>query len=370
MRGSLGACFMMRASVCSVQLVIIGPPAVAPISICTPPEHCAVPDPAVRHRRGDMEPPGQDLPNRIRHGGGEAGQCSGGAQGAAYGRVDGGRWWLDLTSPRSLAAGPVALGDLTPTDPRSSRSASLLSSYVNTRSHIPAPGCLGCRVTPTSSWPHSSGRSRSCRPTSARCSRLTTTWASPSRGSLPTAAFCADTCATSASTTGACAAAVGGAQWAMGHLLAACKPRASASQCPRRQQRTACSYQHSHTPSRACTVHHKPALGLTEPTNPQLKARWSLSPSGLDANPAAYLCLAPSSSKGLPATSAMLACRFVYDSPMPLGRLVRQLADKAQIGTQRSWKRPYGVGLMVAGVDESGRVGLSSGSHCRSSLLS
>lgn len=39
---------------------------------------------------------------------------------------------------------------------------------------------------------------------------------------------------------------------------------------------------------------------------------------------------------------------------MPLGRLVRQLADKAQVGTQRSWKRPYGVGLIVSGVDESG----------------
>ena len=25
-----------------------------------------------------------------------------------------------------------------------------------------------------------------------------------------------------------------------------------------------------------------------------------------------------------------------------------------QVGTQRSWKRPYGVGLVVAGVDESG----------------
>lgn len=39
---------------------------------------------------------------------------------------------------------------------------------------------------------------------------------------------------------------------------------------------------------------------------------------------------------------------------MPLGRLVRQVADKAQVGTQRSWKRPYGVGLIVAGYDESG----------------
>eukprot|EP00887_Chlorella_sp_A99_P005736 scaffold1.g5736.t1 len=45
---------------------------------------------------------------------------------------------------------------------------------------------------------------------------------------------------------------------------------------------------------------------------------------------------------------------FVYESPMPLGRLVRQLADRAQVGTQRSWKRPYGVGLIVAGYDESG----------------
>jgi len=46
--------------------------------------------------------------------------------------------------------------------------------------------------------------------------------------------------------------------------------------------------------------------------------------------------------------------RYVYESPMPLGRLVRQVADRAQVGTQRSWKRPYGVGLIVAGVDEAG----------------
>lgn len=46
--------------------------------------------------------------------------------------------------------------------------------------------------------------------------------------------------------------------------------------------------------------------------------------------------------------------RYVFESPMPLGRLVRQVADKAQVGTQRSWKRPYGVGLIVAGVDGSG----------------
>ncbi|KAG9449689.1 hypothetical protein H6P81_009654 [Aristolochia fimbriata] len=45
---------------------------------------------------------------------------------------------------------------------------------------------------------------------------------------------------------------------------------------------------------------------------------------------------------------------YVYDSPLPVGRLVVQLADKAQICTQRSWKRPYGVGLLVAGMDETG----------------
>ncbi len=44
--------------------------------------------------------------------------------------------------------------------------------------------------------------------------------------------------------------------------------------------------------------------------------------------------------------------RYVYESAMPVGRLVRQVADRAQVGTQRSWKRPYGVGLMSAGYDE------------------
>lgn len=45
---------------------------------------------------------------------------------------------------------------------------------------------------------------------------------------------------------------------------------------------------------------------------------------------------------------------FSYESPLPVGRLVVQLADKAQVCTQRSWKRPYGVGLLVGGLDESG----------------
>ncbi|KAG2497079.1 hypothetical protein HYH03_005074 [Edaphochlamys debaryana] len=46
--------------------------------------------------------------------------------------------------------------------------------------------------------------------------------------------------------------------------------------------------------------------------------------------------------------------RYVYESAMPVGRLVRQIADKSQVCTQRSWKRPYGVGLLVAGVDRQG----------------
>ncbi|XLS91030.1 hypothetical protein HN51_067038 [Arachis hypogaea] len=44
---------------------------------------------------------------------------------------------------------------------------------------------------------------------------------------------------------------------------------------------------------------------------------------------------------------------YTYQSPLPVGRLVVQLADKAQVCTQRSWKRPYGVGLLVGGMDES-----------------
>ncbi len=45
---------------------------------------------------------------------------------------------------------------------------------------------------------------------------------------------------------------------------------------------------------------------------------------------------------------------YVFDSPMNVGRLVKQVADKSQLGTQRSWKRPYGVGMLVAGYDSTG----------------
>ncbi|XP_031500970.1 proteasome subunit alpha type-1-A-like [Nymphaea colorata] len=46
--------------------------------------------------------------------------------------------------------------------------------------------------------------------------------------------------------------------------------------------------------------------------------------------------------------------KFVYESPIPVSRLVARLADKAQACTMASLKRPYGVGCLVAGTDESG----------------
>lgn len=47
--------------------------------------------------------------------------------------------------------------------------------------------------------------------------------------------------------------------------------------------------------------------------------------------------------------------RFVYECGLAPGRLVRALADRAQVATQRSWKRPLGVGLLVAGWCEQSR---------------
>ncbi len=46
--------------------------------------------------------------------------------------------------------------------------------------------------------------------------------------------------------------------------------------------------------------------------------------------------------------------KYVYETPMQTGRLVSQLSDKAQVYTQKAEKRPYGVGLLVAGVDKTG----------------
>jgi len=46
--------------------------------------------------------------------------------------------------------------------------------------------------------------------------------------------------------------------------------------------------------------------------------------------------------------------KFVYESPMNVGRLVKQIADKSQVRTQKYGRRPYGVGLLVVGYDETG----------------
>ncbi|BDA47145.1 Proteasome subunit alpha type-1 [Coccomyxa sp. Obi] len=49
-----------------------------------------------------------------------------------------------------------------------------------------------------------------------------------------------------------------------------------------------------------------------------------------------------------------LSHRFVFEQPIQVSRLVRDLADRAQVATQRSWKRPYGVGVLSAGYDKTG----------------
>ncbi|KAL7270164.1 Proteasome subunit alpha type-6 [Rhizina undulata] len=46
--------------------------------------------------------------------------------------------------------------------------------------------------------------------------------------------------------------------------------------------------------------------------------------------------------------------RLLYNRPIPLARVVNAIADKAQTNTQHYGRRPYGVGLLVAGVDETG----------------
>ena len=46
--------------------------------------------------------------------------------------------------------------------------------------------------------------------------------------------------------------------------------------------------------------------------------------------------------------------KFVYDTPVPVTRLVHNLADKAQVKTQKYGRRPYGVGLIIGGCDSSG----------------
>jgi len=49
-----------------------------------------------------------------------------------------------------------------------------------------------------------------------------------------------------------------------------------------------------------------------------------------------------------------LASRLTYDRPIPLAEITSRLGDRAQTNTQHYGKRPYGVGLLIAGVDAKG----------------
>ncbi|EPZ32200.1 Proteasome, subunit alpha/beta domain-containing protein [Rozella allomycis CSF55] len=46
--------------------------------------------------------------------------------------------------------------------------------------------------------------------------------------------------------------------------------------------------------------------------------------------------------------------KLVYDRQLPVQRIVAEISDRAQRNTQLYGGRPYGVGLLVAGVDENG----------------
>jgi len=46
--------------------------------------------------------------------------------------------------------------------------------------------------------------------------------------------------------------------------------------------------------------------------------------------------------------------KFVYEAPIQTGRLTLSVADKSQIHTQRYGRRPYGVGLLIVGYDQTG----------------
>ncbi|CCF49419.1 hypothetical protein NDA11_008010 [Ustilago hordei] len=49
-----------------------------------------------------------------------------------------------------------------------------------------------------------------------------------------------------------------------------------------------------------------------------------------------------------------LSSRLVYDRPLPISRVVDSLADRAQYNTMDYGKRPYGVGFLIIGVDDTG----------------
>jgi len=49
-----------------------------------------------------------------------------------------------------------------------------------------------------------------------------------------------------------------------------------------------------------------------------------------------------------------MSSKMVFNRPIPVNRLVSAIADKAQVNTQEYVRRPYGVGFLVIGQDQSG----------------
>ncbi|EGO01578.1 hypothetical protein SERLA73DRAFT_176952 [Serpula lacrymans var. lacrymans S7.3] len=49
-----------------------------------------------------------------------------------------------------------------------------------------------------------------------------------------------------------------------------------------------------------------------------------------------------------------MSSRMAFNRPMPVNRLVSSIADKAQVNTQEYGRRPYGVGFLVIGQDQTG----------------
>ncbi|KAL5280971.1 PSMA1 family protein [Megaselia abdita] len=52
--------------------------------------------------------------------------------------------------------------------------------------------------------------------------------------------------------------------------------------------------------------------------------------------------------------SECLSYKYLYDNNFPVSRLITNLGNKMQVTTQRYDRRPYGVGLLVAGYDDQG----------------
>jgi 20S proteasome subunit alpha 6 len=49
-----------------------------------------------------------------------------------------------------------------------------------------------------------------------------------------------------------------------------------------------------------------------------------------------------------------LSSKLTFGRPIPLERVVAAIGERAQVNTQSYGRRPYGVGLLVAGVDDTG----------------